>query len=134
MAPRTVLSQNIHRAQEAASKPTIGELQVSYGKVYEVHADGDQVRPLLFDGEWSTTPYEFFLPLITPLSEVHLKWGSLRKGLTIRIWHHGPLSKVNGLVEIIGEEGDWDFLTKEKKANILNTGPYKLITGGLLSI
>jgi hypothetical protein len=106
--------------------------RVEYGKITAVDEETSQVRVALASRNGWSPEIPQFLPLMTPLSEIYLKWGALRPGLAIRLWYKGRENPRSGTVEVIGEETDLDFLKKEKKTNILDTGPYKLITGGLL--
>ena len=133
-SPRSVRQQEHASTATKAGQPVLDNLRIRYGIITSVDEDTSQVRIRLFTNEgqpdiFIDTPQ----PLLNPLSEIHLLWGRLRKGLAVRFFYIGQESTPPSgrVVEIIGDEG-LSFLKKETKENILATGPYKIITGGVM--
>ena len=92
-------------------------------KVSLLNADGDSDGKNIVQGA--------FLPLMNPLAQIHMIWGSLREGLICRVWWRGKLEpNASTVIEIIADE-EHNFLKKETESNEVNTQPYALFTGGI---
>jgi hypothetical protein len=131
-APRNVIQKAISDISKKSTQPVQDQLNIRYGVITKVSDDTSQVKVKLYTNAGKPDlEIQGFLPLINPLSEIHLLWGKLAPGLAVRVFFRGKENPQTGIVEVIGDEG-LDFLKKERKANILNTGPYKLLSGGLL--
>lgn len=95
----------------------------SFVKIRLLNNAGEPVGSDIVDGA--------FLPLITPLSQIFMLWGSLRKGLLCRVFWRGKLEpNASSAIEVIADEHH-NFLKKEIQSNEIATNPYKLMSGGL---
>lgn len=116
-----------------SGQPVPDALRIRYGIITAVDYEDSQVKVKIFtDAGRADYDLPAFYPLINPLSQVHLLWGKLREGLAVRVFYTGKEDPPkNVLVEVIGDEG-LNFLRKDRKENVLATGPYKMMSGGLL--
>lgn len=130
---RTVREAQLAKTARKSGQPVQDALRIRYGIITAVDHEDSQVKVKLFtNAGLPDMDLPAFYPLINPLSEIHLLWGRLREGLAVRVFYVGKEDPPkNVLVEIIGDEG-LSFLRKERKENVIATGPYKLMSGGLL--
>lgn len=134
-APRDVREQNKDRLTTIAGSPVPDQQRIRYGIITAVNKESSQVKVQLFKNTGSPDiKIENFNPIINSLSQIHLVYGALRKGLLVRFFYRGkedPISTTRGIVEVIGDE-ESNFLKRDNKPNVINTGPFKLMSGGLL--
>jgi len=131
-AAQNKLQQFANDTGIAARSPVDEQDRITYGVISAVDDETSQVkvRELLSDGKVGNEIFPQFAPLATPLSQVHLLWGMLRKGLVCRIYWKGKHSARKGIIEIIGDE-DHKLLNQAPVANEITIGPWKIFTGGL---
>jgi len=133
-APRSLLHQSLGETNKTAGSPNATTLRIGYGIIVNVNEETSQVKVKQYsDNGKDDKILPGYIPIINPLSEVHLLWGQLRKGLVVRLfWRGGEKASETAIAEVIGDEGVDYFLKREGRPNVLNTGPYKLFSGGLL--
>lgn len=122
--------QNI--TNEAMQPSTSGE-RISYGVITEVDVNTSQVKVILLkdDGTAGEKVGNGFLPLLTSLDEIYLKFGILRPGLRVRLFWKGRIyPPQTGIVEVIGDES-YNFLKKQPAKPEIEIGCYRLFSGGL---
>lgn len=131
-APKNILQQKLHETSRESMLPKDEEDRITYGVISEVNYSNGQVRVrrILSDGKIGNEISNGFLPLSTPLSEIHLLWGALREGLVVRVYYKGKLNPKNVIIEIIGDE-DHRFLNKTPLQNEIEIGAYKIFLGGV---
>ena len=131
-APKNILQQKLHETSREGTLPKDEEDRIAYGIISEINYNNGQVRVrrILSDGKIGDEVSNGFLPLSTPLSEIHLLWGALREGLVVRIYYKGKLNPKNVIVEVIGDE-DHQFLNKAPLQNEVEIGAWKLFLGGV---
>jgi len=134
-SPRSLQEQNNASLAKQAGEAVPSQVRIRYGLITDVDREDSTVKVRLYTVAGKPDiEIQVYNPIINPLSEIHLLWGKLRIGLACRFFFRGkeePTETTTGLVEIIGDEGI-GFLTKERKDNVLPTGPYKIFSGGLL--
>lgn len=129
-APRTVLQETVSQADLSDSQTVQQQDHIDYGVVTEVNNKTSQVKVKLFDDD-VTIKGGAFLPIMNPLSQIHLQWGLLRKGMVCRVHWRGKQEPQNFvMVEIIGDEAA-DFLERSPKENEMSVGPFKIFSGGM---
>ena len=138
-----IIQKSFDKGMQRGGEPKDEQLRISYGVIAEVNEDNLTVRVDVFErggakrrvgippGGWGPGA---FLPLLQPITIIHTLYGSLRKGLVVRLFWRGkhfPGSET--FVEIISDTGEEVFLSGKKKprANSLATQPYQIFTGGL---
>jgi hypothetical protein len=134
-SPRTVREDQDTKTSRSSSAPTQDQQCIRYGVITEVNKDTSQVKVRLFtNADKDDIDIVNYNPILNSLSEIHLLYGELRQGLYIRFFYKGkedPKQNCRGLVEIIADE-ESDFLRRLEGVNVIDTGPYKLMSGGLL--
>ena len=132
-APRTKYQQNLDRVSRETGNPSDYQERISYGVISAVNYNSGQVKVKLLesDGKIGEEISSGYLPLATPLSEIHLLWGALREGLVVRIYWRGKANFKDAIIEVIGDE-EHRFLAKEPEMNELATGPWKTFLGGAI--
>ena len=130
-SPKNILQQKLNDTSRETSNPSDEADRIAYGIISAVDFQSGQVKvkKLSADGKVGDEISNKFLPLATPLSEIHLLWGSLREGLVVRIYYRGKLNPKRAIIEVIGDE-EHSFLTKEPALNEVNIGPYKIFGAG----
>ena len=131
-APRTKYQQNQDKIAREIGNPSDQQERISYGMISAVNYNSGQVKVKLLtsDGKIGEEIAPGYLPLATPLSEIHLLWGALREGLVVRIYWRGKGNYKDAIIEVIGDE-EHRFLTKEPEMNELATGPWTTFLGGM---
>jgi len=131
-APKNVFQQKLAETSRESTMPSDEADRITYGIISEVNYEKGQVkvRKILADGKIGDDISNGFLPLATPLSEIHLLWGQLREGLVVRVYYKGKLSPKNVIVEVIGDE-DHKFLNKEPVKNEIEIGAFRILAGGI---
>jgi hypothetical protein len=131
-APKNEFQQKFKDVSSQSRNPPDEADRITYGVISEVNFNNGQVKvkKLLADGKIGDEISEGFLPLSTPLSEIHLLWGALREGLVVRVYYKGKLTPRNQIIEVIGDE-EHSFLNKEPISNEIEIGPYKIFSGGI---
>lgn len=78
----------------------------AYGTIAEIDSDTFQVKVILSDGSFvgKDAATGDWLPLMSPLDDILLRWGQLRKGLKARVFFYGQGRPKDGMVEIVGDE------------------------------
>jgi hypothetical protein len=129
-SPKNILQQRLHETTREAGDPPDELERISYGVITEVDYETSQVkvRKFLEGGRMGDMVSDGFLPLATPLSEIHLLWGLLREGLVVRVYWRGKLAPKNVLIEVIGDE-DHKLLRKAPESNEVQVGPWRLFNG-----
>ena len=79
-APKNKLQQALHETNRQAQQPSDEQDRITYGIISSVNYDSGQVKvkKLNAEGKVGNEISEGYLPLATPLSEIHLLWGALR--------------------------------------------------------
>lgn len=131
-APKNEFQQKFKDTSTQSRNPSDEADRITYGVISEINFNNGQVKvkKLLADGKIGDEMAGGFLPLATPLSEIHLLWGALREGLIVRIYYKGKLAPKNQIVEVIGDETH-SFLNKEPISNEIEIGPFKIFAGGI---
>ncbi len=131
-------SRNLQQDKQAStaskgSQPSDEQDRIRYGIITAVSKTNlVRVRLLGSKGvaEGDDIVQGSFLPLITPLTLIHLLWGTLRKGLICRIFWRGKMDpNSTTVVEVIADETH-NFLAKEEQSNEIATIAYKIFSGG----
>lgn len=130
-APKNNLQQALNKTSKEAKSPVDEQQRINYGVISEVNHDTSQVkvRALRSDGKLGEEISKGFLPLLNPLSQIHLLYGLLREGLVVRIFWRGKLEPQNAVIEVIGDE-EHNLLTKSPEPNEITIGPFKIFSGG----
>lgn len=117
-----------------AGQPNQDSLNLRYGTIHTISEDKNRLSVRYCDSAGKDLDeISPMFPYINPMSQIFLLWGALREGLAVRVFFKGRDGKTDqGIIEIIGDEHPRTFLAKDIKANELETGPYLLISGGLL--
>src|SRR5688500_15946082 len=119
-APKDAGQQRRSDTGTLSRQPASEQDRVRYGVITAVNDDNLVKVKLLSDagnpiGEDIVSGS--YLPLMNPLSQVFLLWGSLRKGLFCRVFWRGKQEpNASTLVEIIADE-EHNFLKKEPESN-----------------
>jgi len=131
-APKNVFQQKLHNTSRESISPKDEADRITYGVISKVNYDIGQVKVkrLLEDGKVGDLISDGFLPLSTPISDIHLRFGALREGLVVRIYYKGKLSPKDVIIEVIGDE-DFKFLSKEPVQNEIVIGPHKIFSAGM---
>lgn len=107
--------------------------KTAYGIISDVDIDTSQVKVKLILGDMQYSDKEVldgqFLPLINSLKDIYNRFGSLRKGLLVRLHWTGRLDQKNCKAEVIAGE-DSSLLRKDQLENEIDHGAYKLFSGG----
>lgn len=142
-ASKNALKESVGQIDERAGSPPDTQLRISYGRITEVNEETSQVKVSVFGrnpaeermlGATKDKPSGTFVPILQPLKVIHNMFGSLRKDLVVRIFWRGknqPGSE--SIVEVVSDESFDFFRTgkKEPEQNVMTTGPYKLLSGGI---
>lgn len=128
-APKNALQQTLHNTSREAGNPADEQLRISYGTISEVNQETSQVKVRIYkaDGSLGEEITKGFLPIINPLSQIHMNYGLLRDGLVVRIFWKGKLEPQNALIEVIGDE-DLAFLQKKPEQNEMQVGPFLIFS------
>lgn len=131
-SPKTLLQKELDSTAREARNPPDELDRITYGIISKVDYETGQVKvkQLQSDGKIGDEISDVFLPLATPLSEIHLLWGALREGLVVRIYCKGKLRSKDAIIEVIGDE-DHSFVRKEPLQNEIEIGPFLIFSGGL---
>lgn len=131
-AAKNALEQKLGKTSSEAGQPANDQERIGYGIISEVNHDTSQVKIKLLtaDGQQGKELKGGFLPLLTPLSVIHLLYGALREGLVCRLYWKGKLQPRAPLVEVIGDESH-SFLVKVPAENKIAIGPYQIFSGGM---
>ncbi len=131
-APKNALEQRLQRTASEANQPTHEQDRIGYAIITEVNHETSQVRIRLLkaDGDPGEVLPGGFLPLLNPLDDIHMRFGTLRKGMICRIYWRGKLKPKNPLVEVIGDES-YSFLKKKPAINVIEIGPFLIFSGGV---
>jgi hypothetical protein len=132
-APKNILQQKLHDTSRATRDPPDEGPRITYGVISAVnYANGQvKVRRFISDGRIGDEISGSYLPLSTPLSDIHLRFGALREGLVVRVYYRGKLTPKNVVVEVIGGE-DHSFLNKTPQENEIKIGAYKIFGPALI--
>ena len=141
-------SNSISRANKvnkiaSGEQPDTG-LRISYAVIEEVDHDTSRVRVKIFDGQSNPqdkrsgsdnkgTNQGRWYPVLQPLYIIHHLFGSLRKGLIVRVFWRGKTEPGSeAVVEVISDATRSEFLAgnKEPRSNELAVGPHRFATGG----
>jgi len=131
-SPKNILQQKMHENTREAGQPADEQERITYGIISEINYESSQVKVKLLkaDGKIGDEISGGYLPLATPLSEIHLLWGALREGLVVRVYWKGKLRPRDAIVEVIGDE-DHKFLQKPPSLNEIAVGPWRIFSGGI---
>lgn len=121
----------------AAKDPGNEQDRIRYGVISKVN-DNSMVKVRLLNNngkhEGGDIVSGTFLPIINPLSQIHLSFGSLCKGQIVRVFWRGKLSpNASTIIEVIANEGH-KFLQKDRKSNEVNTKAFMWNSGGLQGV
>lgn len=126
-AAKNSFQKLLHNTSRDAGSPSDEGNRISYGVISEVNQDTSQVKVRGYDqdGSLGEEITKGFLPILNPLSQVHMNYGLLREGLVVRIFWRGKLEPQNALIEVIGDE-ELAFLQKKPEPNEIQVGPFKI--------
>jgi len=131
--PRNLLEHHMRNTASEAMQPPHDIERISYGVISNINFDTSQVKVkfLTSDGivDDSSETNSYF-PLLSPIEDIHLKYGAIRIGLTVRVFWRGKLKPTQGYVEVIGDE-NFKFLSKQPLTNDVDVGPWHLLSGGM---
>lgn len=126
---RNRYQQERQRSILEAGKPHNKSVQINYGRIEEVDEETHQVKVRLFNGNMvgSNPKVGDFIPVITDLSDILNKYGSLRVGLAVKVTWSGRVMSERAVAEVIGDEesGDW---ARQKKIDKGGVGAYRIFT------
>ncbi len=124
---------------QRGGQPSDEQLRISYGFIEEVNAQNNQVKVRLFGRNDRGDDDELlsggaFFPILQPLHVIHLLYGSLRKGLCVRIFWRGGKGKPGreSIIEVVSD-ADCAIFRSGKKVNESNeiaTGNFLIFQGG----
>ena len=131
-AAKNALAQTLHKTANEAGNPADEQVRIGYGAISEVDYDTSQVKVKMYrpDGSPGEELTKGFLPVLNPLSQIHMNYGLLREGLVCRIYYRGKLDPSFALIEVIGDE-ELSFLQKAPEANEIQIGPFLIFGPGL---
>ena len=127
--PSNLFDLNRSKAERKESQPyTARTLRIIYGVVADVSEDTYQVKVVLDNGKLvGRNPLVGdWLSLITPLDDILLRWGPLRKGLKVKVFYYGETHPQKGMVEIIGDE--YFTFVKQNSISEGGVGVHKLFS------
>lgn len=127
-----------------SGNPNDEQLRIDYGSIAEVDYETSRVRiDRLIRGQKSerigkteNNKDGAWIPILQSLHIIHTFYGSLRPGLTVRIFWRGKNTPgTEAIVEVISEKSITEFMTGSEKprSNELYTGPGKYSQGGVVS-
>lgn len=136
-APKNSFQSSLQKTSSAAVQPVEEQDRISYGIVLDVN-EKSRVKVKMFrsnsQGGDLIIAGGSHLPVLQPLSVIHMLYGPLRKGLVVRLFWKGKLEpKGNVIIEVIGNE-DHQLATKELEVPALDQQPYKIFSGGTIPI
>jgi len=126
-----------------SSAPNDEQLKIDYGSIAEVDYETSHVRINRLTrgqvqkriGESKENKDGIWIPILQPLPVIHASFGSLRPGLTVRIFWRGKNDPgSDAIAEVISEKPLLEFITGSEKprSNELYTGPGKYSLGGVI--
>lgn len=129
---------------QRAGEPIDEQQRVSFGQIAEVNEDTQRVRVDIFGrngnlkrlGKTERNPEGPYIPVLQPLQVIHHLFGSLRKGLIVRVWWRGKQAPASeAIAEIVTDQEGAVFFTGEESArsNELATSPHEIFAGGVSS-
>lgn len=126
-AAKNKLQQYSHDTHRESRQPVDEQDRITYGVISDVDEDTSQVkvRFLKSDGIVGDELSPNFLPLSTPLEQIHLLWGLLRKGLVCRIYWKGKISPRKAIIEVIGNENH-KLINQAPVPNEITIGPWQI--------
>lgn len=133
--PKNVFADKLSKVSNEVGQPVHEQDRFSYGKIIAVN-DKNQVRVKLYDlhdeyGDELIVLSGTFIPVIPELSEIELKYGSLRPGLQVMVHWRGKLEPTWAIAHVIGDE-DLNILEKAPSENRIDGPPVEFMMGGLL--
>jgi hypothetical protein len=116
--------------QTTSNRPNMID-HISYGRIKEIDYTKYWVQVKLEEDPGNYVLGDSYWPLITRIDEIQFKYGQLRKNMYVRVFWRGRQKAMFATVEIIGDE-NFDLFQQIDRPNEVQTGPYKLFSGGLL--
>lgn len=138
-----IIQKTFDQSLQRAGEPADEQLRISYGVIAEVDEDNSTVRVDIFDKGGNririgagpdSKSQGSLLPIIQPITEIHHRFGSIRKGLIVRVYWKGKhVPGKDSLIEIISDAGESIFGSgrKDVRSNELATQVHEIFTGGL---
>lgn len=125
---RNKFQQDRQKQQSTAERPHERTWNVGYGRVMEVDDETFQVKVQLFDGTMVGHDPKVgnFIPLVTDISEILMRYGPLRKNLVVRVMWRGQQPSRGAVAEVIGEE-DADFV-KQLRIDKGGVGAFRIFS------
>ena len=140
-----VVQKAFDTSMQRAGEPKDEQLRISYGVICDVNEDNSTVRVDTFDRGGNRTRIGSgadqsgdgaLLPILQPITLIHQMFGSLRKGLVVRIYWRGKhIPGRESVVEVISDAGESVFATGRKKtrSNELAVAVHEMFMGGVSS-
>lgn len=141
--PTNAVAGSLNQTRQEAGAPSDEELRISYGVIFDVKDDSNQVRVDIFDkggkkhrlgiGQ-NGSKDGIWVPVIQPLPLIHHLFGALRKGLCVRIFWRGKKAPAgDSIIEVVSDLEVTSFLSgsQQPRSNELATGPHDIFTGGV---
>lgn len=128
-AAKNAFQQTLHNTNQSTKNPADQSERISYGVISDVNQDTSQVKVRMYkpDGTTGDEISPGYLPILNPLSQIHLNYGLLREGLVVRIFWKGKLEPQTALIEVIGDE-TLTFLHKTPEQNSIEIGPFRIFS------
>lgn len=136
------LGSTIDQESGQGRGPSDEQERRSYGVIAEVDEANSLVRVDIYDqgrgetyrlGASKRNTKGAFIPLLEPITDIHHRWGALRKGLGVEVrWRGKNNPSAEAVATILTDELSEIFKSgkKEPESNELTTGPYKIFSGG----
>jgi len=138
------VQKTVKTSMEKGAEPVDEQLRISYGVIAEVNDDNQRARIDLYirggnklrigSGVSGNKEKGAWVPIMQPLHIIHHMYGSLRKGLIVRVFWRGKHEPGReAIAEIISDADEAIFLSgsEETKSNELATTPHDIFTGGI---
>ena len=137
-----VVAGRFDNVRQEAGAPADEQLRISYGEIVEVDEGTLRVRVNIYNRRGKSTRLGatqaqekgIFIPILQPLSLIHHLYGSLRKGLTVRVFWRGKNAPASEAVaDIVSDLSIVELLSgsQSPRSNELTTGPHDIFTGGV---
>ena len=114
--------------QETAAPPRIRD-HIDYGIVTGIN-EKQQLQCALYSDPDNKILQTQFWPLITPMDEIISKYGTLRKGMIVRVHWRGRDTANFAIVEVVGNE-QHNLVEQKEAKNEKAVAPHKMMSGGI---
>lgn len=136
------IAQSFDSTNQRAGEPKDEQLRLSYGVIVDVDTETNKAFIDIFGeggkririGSTDRNEAGALVSIMQPMTVIHHLFGSLRKGLIVRVfWKGKHVPGKEAVAEIISDDPSAEFVTGNKgaRSNELNTGPHDIFTGGV---